>query len=176
MPAITLEMALDDPAPLSFGPVPCVSITCRVCERLAEQPVSASGLLCSACRADLGATKRRIEQALTEAKQALVAAVDRWDTAYAQANALDQARFERVRIASGVWSVATFEQRYREALAQNDGLSALLLAKQACDTAADDMQRVQAWASAAQAEVEAASDALGVAIAAATKVEVEHAV
>lgn len=134
-----------------------VQITCRVCEQAAEQQVTMNGLLCGACRADPDAAAQYITQALTAAEQQLVAAVSTWDACFDRASALDQAKFDLIRLTAPDMPPAVFERKRRATLAQNNGLGVLFRAKERCDATADDVQRVRGWAERAMTEVEAVS-------------------
>lgn len=131
-----------------------VQITCRVCEQTATRPLSASGLLCDACRADPDAAAQYITQALAAAEQQLVVAVDAWDACFDRASALDQAKFDVIRLTAPDMSPAVFERKRQATLAQNSGLGALFRAKERCDAAADEVQRVRSWAERTMAEVQ----------------------
>lgn len=158
---ITLDDALNDPAPLSFDPPqrpPATArITCRVCDRKATVPILSSGLLCPDCRADLDTTARHIAETLAAAEQRFVVAVEGWDADYAHADEQDQARYHVVCEARAA-GAATFQAKYERALAKGDGLSALLRSKERCDAVADEVQRVRIWAACAMNEVEAARE------------------
>ena len=155
---ITLEDALNDPDPLSFDPPPRVTVltirrTCRVCDKPAEIPILAAGLLCAHCRRDLGATERHIRETLAAAEQAFDDATTRWDAVWAQADPNDRARFHVVDDAR-LANAPGFAAKYQRALDRGDGLSALLRAKEACDDVVARVQgRLAAWAEQALEEV-----------------------
>jgi hypothetical protein len=161
---ITLEDALNEPAPLDFdarparGAVLTARITCRVCDKPATVPILSSGLLCEHCRRDLDATARHITQVLEATEARFVAAVERWDADYAHAEVRDQERYQNVGGARAALSAAEFARKYDRAYAKGDGLSMLLQSKERCDAVAVEVERVRAWASAALEEVEAASN------------------
>lgn len=155
---ITLEAALNDPAPLDFDRAPVAAITCRVCERPAQIPILANGLLCSACRVDLDATEQRIARRLAEAEQQLVKQIETWDALYDLAGPTDQERYQRVCQAR-LDNRPNFQARYDQARATDDGLGMLLRSKAHLDIIADATQRVRGWAEVARGEVEAAREA-----------------
>ena len=157
----TLAGALADPDPLSFDPpvratVLTIRRTCRACDKPAEIPILAAGLLCDHCRRDLDATERHIRETLTTAEQALDNATDAWDAAWGQATAEDQGRYHVVCEARAAASTG-FAAKYQRALDRGDGLSTLLRAKAACDEVAARVQgRLAAWAERALEEVQEA--------------------
>lgn len=156
---ITLDMALNDPDPLSFdarptrGPALTARITCRVCERPAAVPILSSGLLCDLCRADLDATERHICARLAAAEQTLHDAWDTWHADHAAATERDQARYAAVCAAQ---AAPDYAARYQATLALGDGLSALLKSAERAEAALGAMKQVQTWANAALEEVRAA--------------------
>ena len=115
---ITLEDALNDPAPLSFDAphrpaVLTTRITCRVCNRKQDIPVLATGLLCDLCRADLDATEAHIRATLAAAEQALTEAWTRWDADLAHASDKDRAFYEQ---ACAAQDAPDYTERYKRAL------------------------------------------------------------
>lgn len=159
---ITLEAALNDPAPLAFTPPARpplgARITCRVCGKDATVPILAPAKLCDTCRADLGETEAHIAQQLAEAESLFRAAVEEWDAILAEAPVEDRARYERACERRLTMQPEKFKALYQQALARKDGLTLLFQAKEACDTIADATQRMRGWAGLARAEVEAARD------------------
>lgn len=148
---ITLESALADPDPLSFDPPPraaalTIRRTCVVCDKPAEIPILAAGLLCDHCRRDLDATERHIRETLAAAEQAFDDATTCWDAVWGQADSNDQARYFNVCEAHAA-NAPGFAEKYKRALERDDGLSALLKAKAACDDVAARVQgRLAVWA------------------------------
>lgn len=155
---ITLEDALNDPDPLNFTPPrpPLTArITCRVCDRREDVPISSSGLLCALCRADLDATEQHIRETLTATEQTLGDAWARWDADLAHADEADRERYQKVSAAQKE-NAPGFAERYRRALGKGDGLSVLLSSAERAQGAVRAMEYTQGWADAALGEVEAA--------------------
>jgi predicted amidophosphoribosyltransferase len=158
---ITLDSALSDQAPLDFDPprrTPelTVQIVCRVCWHAARITLSTAGLLCADCRADLDKTALHIAETLALAEQAFERAVLRCDAAFGQAEENDQRRYQAALERRETLPAATFTALWDKAKATGDGLSAILLAKDASDAAAENVMRVRIWAACATEEVEAA--------------------
>jgi hypothetical protein len=131
-------------------------ITCRVCDRTEDVPITSAGLLCALCRVDLDATERHIRETLAAAELRFQNAIDAWNAAYAQADPKDQERYHAVDEARAA-NAPGFQAKYRKAFRKGDGLSALLEAKERCDEATEQVQgRLAAWADAGLEEVRAA--------------------
>lgn len=139
-------------------------ITCRVCERQAEQPIETAGLLCPLCREDLDATVRHIHEVLSAAHARFLAAYDRLSAAEAHADERTYARYENVRehlaaAAEGRVSAESVRRRYDEAKARGDSLSALLKERDAAEKVAEEYARLEQWAERGWAEISAAQEA-----------------
>jgi hypothetical protein len=162
LPAITLDNALSDQAPLDFDPPRrtmsgvAIRITCRVCNRAATVPLLNTGLLCVDCRADLDKTATHIAETLALAEQAFERAVLRCDADYAHADETDRKRYQAAVERRTTLPATTFAALWEQAKAKGDGLSNILVAKEGSDAAAENVMRVRIWAACAAEEVEAA--------------------
>lgn len=160
---ITLDDALNDPDPLSFDvprrPPLTARITCRVCDKPAEIPILAAGLLCDLCRADLDATEAHIRQTLDAAEQALTDAWTRWDADLAHSGEAEWwARVSAAALAveQGQMPRADYDRKAQAALTQGGPRAALLRQSQATIDVAAATEWTRGWARAALEEVEAA--------------------
>lgn len=179
---ITLDDALNDPDPLSFDapkrPPQTARITCRVCNRKEDVPISSSGLLCALCRADLGATERHIKETLAAAEQALHDAWARWDADLAHSDESEwwsKVSAAALAVSRGEMTQADYDRKVKSALNleratalvergeisqadydQKARRAALLRQSMAVEALVKAMERTQGWADAALAEVETA--------------------
>lgn len=118
-------------------------ITCAACGAAASIPVTASGRLCGLCREDLDATAARLQANIEQINVTWHAALERWDAAKVQAGPdVLERYYERVveargKVHDGQIKRESYEARYSEALARNDGLAALLVAEQRRDEASE---------------------------------------
>lgn len=139
-------------------------ITCAACDRPATIPVTAAGRLCDLCREDLELTLVDVLATWDRAVTALREATERFDADVAHADEQTQARYARVVAArqqafDGALSQASFQQRYSEALARGDALSALLRAEQALAQLGEATREITTKCWRAKDEIEVARDA-----------------
>lgn len=124
------------------APPAMARITCAVCGTAAGIPITASGRLCPLCREDLDVTARRLQANIEQINATWRAALERWDADYTQADTRNQERYQAVveargKVHDGLIKRESYEARYNEALARNDGLTALLRAEQRRDEASE---------------------------------------
>lgn len=156
------EDEIDWDAPRRTAAPPAMArITCAACGTAAGIPVTASGRLCPLCREDLDVTARRLQANIEQVNATWRAALERWDADYTQADEKDQARYQTVvdargKVHDGQIKRESYEARYNEALARNDGLTALLRAEARRDEASELAGKLLAECERGLAEAEAA--------------------
>lgn len=140
-------------------------ITCRVCEKPAQVPIDAAGLLCDLCRGNIEVTQHHITHAQQAAQERLQNAWERFDADLAHASPEVDAAWAKVEAArlavfNGTVTQAAFDEAWRRRKAAGGEFATLQESYEALEQVAEECNRQLEWASRAQAEVEAALDDL----------------
>lgn len=141
------------------APAMTICITCRVCNKPAEIPITASGLLCDLCRVDLATTETHIRDTLATAEQTLTDAWTRWDADLAHSGEADWwARVSAAQIAveQGQMTRAEFDRKVATTIKQGGIRATLWAQSQAIEALVRATETTRAWAEAALEEVRAA--------------------
>lgn len=134
-------------------------ITCRVCERAAQVPADAAGLLCPPCRENLATTRAHVQHCLQATAQRCEALWTQLEADVAHADEATLARWHRFQdaVMSGDAAVRTTEDRVRAR--QVAGPFADLIARWiAYQDAHQALARATRWAQAAGDELDAAEE------------------